>query len=146
MRMKAGEVSDWLLGFFAVLCVVVGWSVPASAHPHVWIVARSEVVFDPEGKLTSFRHIWTFDPAYSAYAVMGLDSHHNGKPDPDQLAELAKTNIESLEEMSYYTSAKVTGAKAEFVRPTEYSQTYDNGRLTLRFFLPLKAAVKAPKV
>jgi len=93
-----------------------------------------------------FRHIWTFDPAYSAFAVMGLDSHHNGKPDPDQLAELAKTNIESLEEMSYYTSAKVNGAKAEFARPTEYSQTYDNGRLTLRFFLPLKAAVKAPKV
>src|SRR3954452_5656807 len=90
MRMKAGEVSDWLLGFFAVLCVVVGWSVPASAHPHVWIVARSEIVFDPEGKLTGFRQTWTFDPVYSAVAVMGLDSHHSGRPDPDQLAEIAR--------------------------------------------------------
>src|SRR4051795_13395477 len=142
---KGGSVLR-LCGFFVVLCVLAGWSVQAAAHPHVWIAARSEVVFDPEGKLTGFRHTWTFDPAYSAFAVMGLDSRRDGKPDADQLAELAKTNIESLEEMSYYTAAKVNGAKAEFARPAEYSQTSDKGRLPLRFFLPLKAAVKAPKV
>ena len=80
---------------------------PAAAHPHVWIVARSEIVFDAEGKLIGFRHTWTFDPAYSAFAVTGLDSHRDGKPDPDKLAELAKTNVESLEEWGYFTAAMV---------------------------------------
>ena len=78
--------------------------------------------------------------------MAGLDSHGDGKPDPDKLAELAKTNVESLEEWSYFTAAKVNGAPAEFARPTHYSQTYDQGQLTLRFFLPLKATVKAPKI
>ena len=135
-----------LWGVLVVLCLWAGWSMPAAAHPHVWIVARSEVVFDGEGKLAGFRHTWTFDPAYSAFAVAGLDSHRDGKPDPDKLAELAKTNIESLEEWSYFTAAKVNGAQVEFARPTDYNQTYDQGQLTLRIFLPLKALVKAPKI
>jgi len=135
-----------LRGFLAVLWLFVGWSVPAVAHPHVWIVARSEVVFDPEGKLIGFRHTWTFDPAYSAFAVVGLDSHGNGKPDPDKLAELAKTNVASLEEWGYFSAAKVNGTQAEFAAPTDYGQTYDQGQLTLRFFLPLKTPVKAPKI
>jgi ABC-type uncharacterized transport system substrate-binding protein len=131
--------------FLVVLGLLMGWSAPAAAHPHVWVVARSELVFD-DGKLMGFHHTWTFDPAYSAIAVMGLDSHHNGKPDPDQLAELAKTYVESLEEWSYFTAVKVDGAQAEFARPTRYSQTFGRGQLTLRFFLPLKTAVKTPKV
>ena len=106
-----------LCRFLAVLWLFVGWSVPAVAHPHVWIVARSEVVFDPEGKLIGFRHTWTFDQAYSAFAVAGLDSHGDGKPDPDKLAELAKTNVASLEEWGYFTAAKVNGAHGPGLSP-----------------------------
>src|SRR3954470_2079634 len=133
-----GESVLRLCGFFVVLCWFVGWSVPAAAHPHVWIVARSEIVFDAEGKLTGFRHTWTFDPAYSTFAVAGLDSHGDGKPDPDKLADLAKINVESLEEWGYFTAAKVNGAQAKFAPPTDYSQTYDDHRLTLRSSLPLR--------
>jgi len=122
----------------------MGWSAPAAAHPHVWIVARSELVFD-EGKLMGFHQTWTFDPAYSAIAVLGLDSHHNGKPDPDQLAELAKTYVESLEEWSYFTAVKVDGAQAEVARPTRYSQTFGRGQLTLRFFLPPQDRCEGPE-
>src|SRR3954453_11579581 len=141
-----GESVFRLRRFSVVLCLLMGWSAPAAAHPHVWIVARSEIVFDAEGKLTGFRHTWTFDPAYSAFAVTGLDSHGDGKPDPDKLAELAKTNVESLEEWSYFTAAKENGTSVEYAHPAEYSQSYDDPNLTLRFLLPLRAAVKAPKV
>jgi len=103
-------------------------------------------VFDPEGKLTGFRHTWTFDPVYSALAVMGLDSHHSGRPDPDQLAEIARDYIEGLKEWRYFTATKVDGAEVEYDPPAEYSPTYDNGRLTLRFFLPLKVAARTPRV
>jgi ABC-type uncharacterized transport system substrate-binding protein len=92
--------------------------------------------------LTGFRHTWTFDPAYSTFAVAGLGSHGDGKPDPDKLADLAKTNVESLEEWGYFTAAKVNGAQAKFAPPTDYSQTYDDHRLTLRFSLPLRARPK----
>ena len=127
------------------LCWLLCWTMPARAHPHVWIIARSEVVFDTEGKLTGFRHTWTFDPAYSAFAVTGLDSKGDGKPDLDKLAELAKINVESVAEWNYFTAAKINGAQARFAAPSEYNQTYEHGQLTLRFFLPLEAAVKAAK-
>ena len=48
-----------LSGFLVVLCLFVGWGMPAAAHPHGWVVARNEIVFDAEGKLTGFRHTWT---------------------------------------------------------------------------------------
>src|SRR3954453_7199235 len=112
-----GEPVFRLRRFLVVLCLLVGWSAPAAAHPHVWIVARSALVFD-EGKLMGFHHTWTFDPAYSAIAVMGLDSHHNGKPDPDQLAELARTYVESCRRGAISPQARWTALKRSLpVRP-----------------------------
>jgi ABC-type uncharacterized transport system substrate-binding protein len=114
----------------------------ADAHPHVWVVARSEIVFGADGRLSGFRHTWLFDPAYSAFAVMGLDNDHDGKPDPDKLAELAKTNVESLDEFGYFTAVKVNGAKVAFGSPQEYDLGFSDGRLTLHFLLPLTRPAK----
>lgn len=115
----------------------------AWAHPHVWVIARSEVLFDAEGRLTGFQHTWTFDPAYSAFATLGLDTNRDGKPDPDRLSELAKTNISSMEEFGYFTAAKVNGLNASFGAPTDYGLSFGDHRLTLRFTLPLRRPVKA---
>ena len=38
-------------------------STPALAHPHVFVTARAEVLYAPDGKMTGVRHAWTFDPA-----------------------------------------------------------------------------------
>ncbi|SEP39487.1 Protein of unknown function [Methylobacterium sp. UNC300MFChir4.1] len=94
-----------------------------------------------EYNLSAIRQTWTFDPEYSAFAVLRLDSHRDHKPDADRLAELARTNLASLAEWNWFTSPKVNGAKAVFAPPVEPNQTYADGRLTLSFLLPLKAPV-----
>jgi hypothetical protein len=71
--------------------VLVFATVQAQAHPHVWIIARTEMLSDAEGRLLALRHTWTFDPAYSAFAVMGLDKDGDGKPDPNELGKMAAT-------------------------------------------------------
>jgi ABC-type uncharacterized transport system substrate-binding protein len=119
--------------------------VSAQAHPHVWIMARSDVLFDTNGRFTGVQHSWTFDPAYSAFAVLGLDNDGDGKPDTDKLTEMAKSNIESIQEFGYFTAAKINGGKAEFDPPRDYVATYSNSRVTLHFVLPLRTPVK-PKV
>jgi ABC-type uncharacterized transport system substrate-binding protein len=119
---------------------------PALAHPHIWVRHRTEVISDADGKLTGIRHLWTFDEAYTAFQTLNLDSKRDGKPDPDKLAELARTNLESLVEFGYFTAAKANGAKVEFAPPVEPALTLDEGRLTLRFILPTKTVVKQPKV
>lgn len=60
-----------------VLGAVVGPAIlleEAAAHPHVFVDAKVEVVFDDTGRLAAIRNIWRFDPAFSQYATEGLDT------------------------------------------------------------------------
>ncbi|MFO1126642.1 MAG: DUF1007 family protein [Methylocystis sp.] len=117
----------------------------ASAHPHVWVVVRSEVVFAPDGKIAGVRHAWEFDEMYSAYAVQGLGK--DGKPPTrEELAPIAKTNVESLAEFDFFTFAKQNGAKLAFKQPENVTlDANDKKIVTMRFFLPLETPVAAKK-
>lgn len=121
---------------------------PASsvkAHPHVWVAVRSEVVFSPDGKVAGVRHAWEFDEMYSAFAVQGLGK--DGKPPTrDELAPLARTNVESLAEFDYFTFGKQNGAKLAFSAPENVTLEANEKKIvTLRFFLPLTTPVAAKK-
>jgi ABC-type uncharacterized transport system substrate-binding protein len=118
----------------------------ALAHPHVWITAKAELVYGPEGKIVAVRHRWTFDPAYSAFATQGLDRDGNGKLTADELIELAKMNTDSLVDFGYFTHLKANGAKREFDPPNEHGMTFENGALTLSFQLPLKGPATSKTV
>ena len=118
---------------------------PAFAHPHVFVIARETVLFDAAGRITGIRAAWTFDDMYSSFVIQGL-----GEPDqiltPDQLAPLAKTNVDSLAEFGYFTVAKVAGKPVEFGLPTDYSLDENKDRVvTLHFTLPLKDPAPASR-
>lgn len=108
----------------------------AFAHPHVWVTARAELLYEG-GKVRAVRHHWTFDEGYSAVAVQGLDANGDGKTTPDELAELARTNVESLVDFGYFTALKANGAKQRFGPPTNARMVYEKGQVTLSFDLPL---------
>jgi ABC-type uncharacterized transport system substrate-binding protein len=118
---------------------------PAAAHPHVWVAVRSEILFSPDGKISGVRHSWTFDEMYSAFAVQGLGK--DGKPPTrEELAPLAKTNVESLAEFAYFTFAKQNNAKLAFKEPTDVVLEADAQKIvTLRFTLPLQTPASPQK-
>ena len=109
---------------------------PALAHPHVWITASTEVVFS-DGKFTELRHHWTFDAAYTAYAIQGLGSS-DGTLSPSQLRLLAKLNTEALGEFGYFTIMKTNDQAQAFTPPRDYAMALEKGQLTLTFTLPVK--------
>lgn len=127
-----------LTGLTLLALTWFGLAAPAAAHPHVFVSARTEIVYAPDGSVTALRHRWTFDEAYSAYMIQGLDKNNDGKLTPDELAELAKVNTESLPEVGFFTIAKANGKQQEFAAATDASLSYENKALTLTFTLPLK--------
>lgn len=133
---------DLLIPAAACWCLAAS---PALAHPHVWVRSKAVIVYDADGRVTAIRHGWTFDEGYSAFAVQGFEKGPDGKLAADKMAELAKTNVESLADNGFFTSAKANGAKLVFEPPTKFGTRYENGSLTLDFELPLKAPAKADR-
>ncbi len=135
--------------FCSIFAAVAGLalaSMAASAHPHVWITMKAELVYAPDGTVTGVRHIWTFDDMFSVFATQGIDSKKKGEFTHDELAPLAEVNVSSLKEYDFFTYAKANGKKVEFNEPPAgYYLDFDpkSTVLTLHFTLPLKAPVKA---
>jgi ABC-type uncharacterized transport system substrate-binding protein len=117
-------------------------ALPAQAHPHVWITAASELVYAPDGSITGVRHAWTFDDMFTTYALQGIETKTKGVYTREQLAPLAKDNVENLKEFGFFTFAKADGKKQKFEEPTDYFLEYKDSSLTLHFMLPLKAPAK----
>ena len=114
----------------------------AQAHPHVWIVLTSELIYAPDGTLTGIRHAWTFDEMFASYALQGIETRTKGVYSREELGPLAQTNVESLKEFAFFTFARADGKKQKFQEPVDYFLDYENGELTLHFTLPLAAPVK----
>ena len=130
-----------LFGLLLLAAGIALGAAPAEAHPHVWIVAKSEVMYAPDGSITGVRHAWTFDDMFSTYALQGIETKTKGVYTREDLKPLAQTNVESLKEFNFFTFAKADGKKTKFEEPVDYFLEHKDGALTLHFVLPLKAPV-----
>jgi ABC-type uncharacterized transport system substrate-binding protein len=115
----------------------------AEAHPHVWVTFHSEVLYTADGTLAGVRHAWTFDDMFSAYALQGISHVRKGQYTREELASLAKTNVDSLKEYGYFTFVRADGKKLKFADAVDYWLEYKDAALTLHFTLPLKAVASA---
>jgi ABC-type uncharacterized transport system substrate-binding protein len=91
----------------------------ALAHPHVWVTVRSQIEFNPEGKVIAIDHDWVFDEMYSSFATQGL-----AKPGElvkrEVFAPLAQENAKNLADIGYFTTLKLDGKAVEFGNVTDY--------------------------
>lgn len=118
--------------------------VPAtlSAHPHVFVTVEATVLFE-NGAISGIKHVWTFDEFYTAMAVEGLDTNKDGTFSRDELAELAKVNVEGLREFDYFTFATLSGQPLKLGVPKEGSYWLEHAKdvLSLHFVVPLATPV-----
>lgn len=135
-----------LFGWLLVAASVALGPATAEAHPHVWITARSELLYAPDGMVTGVRHAWTFDDMFSAYALQGIEAKTKGAFSREELGSLAQTNVESLKEYGFFTFAKADGKKQKFQEPVDYYLEYKDTVLTLYFTLPVRTPFKATQL
>lgn len=114
----------------------------ALSHPHVATTVRSELVFGKDGAISGIRYAWTFDEFFSEFATQGLDTNKDGVFSREELAELAKVNVETLQESDYFTFGKSGEGKLAFGQPTDYWLEYKDKLLTLHFTLPVKSGAQ----
>ncbi len=135
----------WLHTLLLALVAMLGLTVHALAHPHVFVDVNAELIFDETGKIKAVGNVWQFDDAFSAFATEGLDLDGDGKLGDAELQPLAKINVESLADFGYFTHLSVDGTEQGFTPPTEYWLQYDGSLLTLFFTLPLDLPVAVGK-
>jgi ABC-type uncharacterized transport system substrate-binding protein len=139
-------IHRFFVSVVAAFAAVAITGAAASAHPHVWVTMKSELVYASDGTVIGVRHAWTFDDMFSVFATQGIESKNKGEFTREELAPLAEVNVTSLKEYDYFTYAKGNGKKLEFVDPpASYYLDYDKKDtvLTLHFMLPLKQPMKA---
>jgi ABC-type uncharacterized transport system substrate-binding protein len=146
-RMLGARMFRRIVFFIVGLTCLIAAAPHARAHPHVWVTMTSEILYAPDGSVTGVRHAWTFDDMFSAFATQGLEQKTRGQFTREELAGLAKVNVESLQEYAYFTYVKVNGKRQKdaLSDPVDYYLEYDpkETMLTLHFTLPLKTPVKA---
>lgn len=105
---------------------------PAAAHPHIFIDAKLTVVFDDTGAVSMLKNTWTFDQAFSAWAVQGLDTNKDGITSSQEMQDLADDNVNGLADYSFYTFAGKNG-EVKFAPVGAATMHYENERNTLEF-------------
>ena len=126
-----------LMTLALALLMAAGSDAPALAHPHVWTTMRSMILFTPAGLVRGVRVSWTFDEAYTKFAVDGLDANGDGSYSSDELAPLTALNLQSLKTYGYFVFFRKNGDVVKIGDAADPAQAYAHGRLTLQFTLPL---------
>jgi len=129
----------------AALALLIVGSRHAAAHPHVFVTTESVVVIE-NGTITAIEQKWIFDELYTAMAIQGLDKNGDGKYDREELAELAKINMEGLKEFAYFTYPRLKEAALKVGEVKEAWLEHTGGILSLHFRLPLlqPVAISSP--
>lgn len=112
---------------------VLALTLPAAAHPHIFIDAKVTVVFDANGAVAGLKHAWTFDSAFSAWMIQGLDTNGDRLTSREELQPLADENMTGLAEYGFYTYAGRGDALMDFVPVGDQHMDYVDGRTTLSY-------------
>lgn len=127
-------------GLVAAALMYGGLATDAAAHPHVFITFETTVLYE-KGTFTGVRHKWTFDEFYTTMAIEGLDKNKDGVYDREELAELAKVNIEGLKDFAYFTFPGLAGKELALGEARDYWLEHKDGLLSLHFTLPFASPV-----
>lgn len=128
------------LGPWAVFLLV---TLPLSAHPHVWVEAKAEVVVEA-GYVEGVWATWSFDDAFSQLILADFPADSGGKFDPKTLAGLKKGYFDNLKSYQYFSHFVLGTKDLDVPQPQKFqASATPDGKVLYRFFLPLAVRLDA---
>jgi len=124
----------------AVVATALLTCLPAAAHPHIWVTMEATLLYE-NGAFVGIRHKWTFDEYYTTSAIEGLDKNNDGIYSREELAELAKVNVDALKDFDYFTFPTLSGQALKLGEPRDYWLEHKDGALSLLFTVPFATPV-----
>ena len=105
---------------------------PALAHPHVFIDAGFEVVFDTDGRATGLRIRWAYDELVSLSYITdrGLDPDFDGILTAEELTRLNGFDMGWHADFVGDSYALLGDAALALGRPADWTVGYDGGKVT----------------
>jgi len=128
-----------LRGFFLALAVSL-WSLPAAAHPHVWIDTTTSFVV-ADGTVTALRIEWKFDEFFSTSLFDEFDKNHNHRFEPAEITALEQGAFANTAKQNYFTFVKVGGKKVATLAASEFTARVEGKSVVYGFLLPLAKPV-----
>ncbi len=107
----------------------------AWAHPHVFIHAAVDAVFDREG-LAGFRVRWVFDEMFSSTIRMDYDLNDNSQFEPSEVKALEKGAFSNLKNFNYFVHVDIQGKPFEVSFVKDFDAEIKGEKMLYAFFVP----------
>jgi ABC-type uncharacterized transport system substrate-binding protein len=108
----------------------------SAAHPHVFIQAQLEFVFDGDACL-GFWQEWTFDAVFSMELRYKFDQDRNGSFSKAEQEDIHDGAFSNLRRYGFYTLLRKGTVRASPTAVENFSARLVNDRAVYRFFVPL---------
>ncbi|PLS21794.1 DUF1007 family protein [Neptunicoccus cionae] len=124
---------------FALTAVLSLTPLPAVTHPHIYVDAGINFLFDDNGRLAALRVFWSYDEFYSLLQLEELELDQDGDgtitvEEQEKLAGFDTNWVEGFEGDLYVTH---NDAKVALGAPMEAGAALQNGRLLTWHIRPL---------
>jgi ABC-type uncharacterized transport system substrate-binding protein len=138
------ERSARILAGALALAVSGGMPQAASGHPHVFIDAGVDFLFDPEGRLAHLRVTWLYDHLYTLLLLedLGIRPGEGGAITDDDRAALAHDQSQWIDGYDGDATLRHGGARIGLSRPIEPQADYRDGQVEIRFLRALETPIR----
>jgi ABC-type uncharacterized transport system substrate-binding protein len=111
----------------------------AYAHPHVFIDAAFELIFDEKGAIEAVRIDWAYDEFYSLMLIEenGLDADGDGTPEQAALDTFAGHDVDWAAGFPGDFTVELDGLAVDLERPVRHRARFEDGRLVTSHVRPL---------
>lgn len=120
-------------GIIAVLSLL-----PLYAHPHLFITAQVEFVWDDTRLLGAYQ-TWIFDRFFSSDIIQGFDEDNDGKFSPAEVRDVYENAFLHIKNYYYFTFIREGEKRTNPSTVSRFSVSNNDGIVSYRFYTDLSA-------